>query len=108
MKDIINKDGLQTRRTFFKKATKLVLPIIGVMTFSGMQNILRAADNDIMSCQIGCHGGCSANCDGKCWRSCEGGCNDNCAISCDTTCKDTCWRDACKGSCSGQMEPVLY
>lgn len=99
-----NKENeeLQTRREFFKKAAKGVLPIIAGIALSTMPQVINATSKIAMGCEIGCHGGCYRTCDKGC-LGCTGGCNTNCAVSCDKTCKAIC-ADDCYKSCTGGNE----
>lgn len=106
MKEQHKIEELQTRREFFKKATKRALPIIAGIVLSSMPQLSNASSRIAMGCELGCHGGCERGCGGKCKGSCEGGCNANCAVSCYRTCKGGC-QGTCKGSCTGGNEPYL-
>lgn len=79
MKKNKNNEELQTRREFFKKAAKGVLPIIGAVVLASAPGIVRAADNGSLgctsdACKFTCAGTCKGYCGGKCARSCSAGC----------------------------------
>jgi CXXX repeat radical SAM target protein len=92
MKKKISQKELLSRREFFKKAAKGVLPILGlaVITPSILSSCTKEDDNDGGSNDSGgssCHG-CSGTCDSSCSGSCDSGCSDNC-----TSCTGQCWND---------------
>lgn len=87
-------EELQSRREFFKKAAKGVLPILGAVVLAGAPAIVRATENP-MGCTGGtCTGGCSGGCDYSCKFHCSSTCKGVCSDSCSTTCKGVC-RNAC-------------
>lgn len=86
-------EELQSRREFFKKAAKGVLPILGAVVLAGAPAIVKAAEESPM----GCNGYCKAGCGSSCTGSCTGGCVNTCARSC-TACSDGCAR-GCHASC---------
>ncbi len=114
-----NIDEIQTRREFFKKATRRVLPIIiGGMTLSSLPTITNAAEMQILSCpgdcyrQCGwcsyncyeecrgtCKDGCDSTCSGRCSGECHGNCKGDCTGNCNKTCQGGC-QNSCSGSCS--------
>ena len=74
-----NNGELQSRREFFKKAAKGVLPIIGAVVLASAPGIVRAADNASLgctsdACKFTCTGTCKGQCGGKCATSCSAGC----------------------------------
>ena len=80
------QEELQSRRDFFKKAAKGVLPILGAVVLANAPQLLHASEtNDPMGCtRYGC---------GVCTNSCSGSCKG----SCETTCSGGCKHYACKG-----------
>ena len=90
-------EELQSRRDFFKKTAKSVLPILGAVVLAGVPNLVKA-EEDPMGCQYGCSGGCSGGCHYSCSGTCKNTC-DGCRYSCQGTCKNTC--DGCRYSCQG-------
>lgn len=100
------KEELQTRREFFKKAAKSALPIVAGMILSSMPQVASAASRIAMGCELGCHGGCERGCKETCKGSCEGGCNASCSASCYRTCKGGC-QGTCRGCCTGRNEADL-
>ena len=85
MKKNKNNEELQTRREFFKKAAKGVLPIIGAVVLASAPGIVRAAESTPMGCNNGCDGTCSgtcASCASKCSVGCGGYCRQNCSSGC--------------------------
>lgn len=88
-------EELQSRRDFFKKAAKGVLPILGAIALAGTPQLLSAANKSPTGCQYGCSYGCSGTCHGSCYTHCQGctgctscsgtcfgGCNSNCSYGC--------------------------
>lgn len=92
-------ESLQSRRDFFKKAVKGVLPILGAITLSGTPGIIKAAEEPA-TCSWGCSYGCSSSCGGACSYSCKGGCKGGCGGACSYSCQNTC-KGSCQGRCSG-------
>ena len=90
-------EELQSRRDFFKKAAKGVLPILGAVVLSGAPQILKAAEEQ-MGCRYGCAGSCYYNCYQSCQGNCRTGCYTMCTGGCDGSCKGTC-SQSCMGSC---------
>lgn len=78
------KDELQSRRQFFKKAAKGALPILGAIVLS--QSPLIGSASNISN-------GCSRYGCGLCTNSCT----SNCKGGCQTTCSGGCKHYACKG-----------
>lgn len=105
-----NKEELQSRRDFFKKAAKAVLPIVGAVALSGLplSSLAKDTDNPETYCDWGCTNSssgscgrsCSYGCDGSCAGSCDGSCKGACSRSCSYSCSSTC-RGTCSGGCSG-------
>ncbi|MCM1079860.1 MAG: Cys-Xaa-Xaa-Xaa repeat radical SAM target protein [Bacteroidales bacterium] len=88
------QEELQSRREFFKKTAKSVLPIVGGIILAGAPAIVKASetqmgcdDNCWGACQRNCHGGCEGGCKG-CGGNCSGECDGSCKGYCDTTCKN--------------------
>ena len=93
-------EELQTRRDFFKKAAKGLLPVIGAVVLSHVPLLSQAAENnEEMGCQFGCSGGCS----GSCGRGCSYDCTNSCRGYCTGGCKGSC-SSYCTGSCSGSCK----
>ncbi|MBQ9253655.1 MAG: Cys-Xaa-Xaa-Xaa repeat radical SAM target protein [Bacteroidales bacterium] len=90
----IRNEELQTRREFFKKAAKGVLPVLGAIALMNMPLLTQAKESEKtpMGCQFGCTGKCSGGCIGSCYGNCSGDCLGSCYGGCDGN---------CKGSCSG-------
>ena len=82
---------LQSRREFFKKAAKGVLPILGAIMLANIP-ISKAIAS--IQCE-GCDGGCQGSCIDTCRGNCSGGCNDSCKGTCADSCKGSC-SDVCK------------
>ena len=83
MKKNKNNGELQSRREFFKKAAKGVLPIIGAVVLASAPGIVRAAEETPMGCNYGCNGtcmGCRGTCTGC--SGCGGYCRQNCSSGC--------------------------
>lgn len=73
-------EELQSRREFFKKAAKGVLPIVAFLAIAGNPIVAKAAD--AMGCKIDA---CTATCMGTCKGTCRG-----CAHSCSGSCMRGC------------------
>lgn len=89
-----NKE-IQSRREFFKSATKKVLPILGAVT---LPQILFSKNIKEESLETDCNWGCSSGCKGGCGRVCSYNCTNSCAGGCDGSCKGYCM-GSCKRSC---------
>lgn len=111
---------IQTRREFFKRAAKGILPIIGSVAIVGMPIKIFAKEEPRMGCSgckdecfLGCGGcaygcegctgtcndGCQSTCVGGCSGECQGNCKDDCVGNCYKTCQGGC-QNSCSGSCS--------
>lgn len=97
-------EELQSRREFFKKAAKTVLPILASIVLASTPTILKAKETTPQWCRFGCAGFCA----GQCYASCVGGCYVGCVgcvgfckvqcIGCIGTCQGTCL-NSCSGGC---------
>ncbi|WP_308267059.1 hypothetical protein [Prevotella sp.] len=95
-------EEVQSRRDFFKKAGKGILPILGMMVLSSIPTIVNATEKTPSgcntNCQIGCaynchvfcEGSCKDTCKTTCTGSCLNGCSKSCKVHCNNTCKNTC------------------
>jgi len=96
---------LQTRREFFKKAAKGLLPIIAGVTLAGCNTLLTSIRERLSNggggYSEGSGGGYgeSNGCGYTCSAGCSGGCDGTCRWGCETT---------CKGSCAGSSEIKHY
>ena len=79
-------EELQSRRDFFKKAAKGVLPILGAVVLANAPQILNASEKTPMGCNYGCTAVCSTS-------ACQGTCAGGCRFTCTHTCKNY----GCKG-----------
>lgn len=108
----MEKKDIHSRREFFKKATKTVLPIIGLFILSSPRQILQAktphgckssyvdvGGGSCSSCYRTCKSSCSDACT-SCQGNCEGDCVGNCYTTCQGNCKGEC-SGSCHNSCSG-------
>ena len=84
-------DDLQSRRDFFKKAGKSILPVLGIVMLSSFPTIVNAAEKTTS--------GCNANCE----STCETGCYTSCHVACGGSCKGGCI-NSCSGSCKGSSK----
>ena len=101
MKKDKEKEELQTRREFFKKAAKNVLPIVAAIALSGMPEIVKATEKTPMGCNsYDCQNGCRYSCTRVCNSSCKGSCQNDCYSSCYRGCNSTC-EGRCDNSCQG-------
>lgn len=94
-----NKEELQSRREFFKKAAKGALPILGTVMLMSVPTIIKAqeATSCNFSCDFSCSGGCSGcsgacagGCSGSCYNTCSGGCSGTCLYACGNSCSNSC------------------
>lgn len=93
-------EELQSRREFFKKAAKGVLPIVGALALAQMPLVANAGQSAMGCSKYGCgtcSGGCSGSCKGSCSTTCSGTCDGSCRNACQSTCKGGCSHYACKG-----------
>jgi CXXX repeat radical SAM target protein len=76
MKEKIKNEEILSRRGFFKKAAKGVLPILGAVAL-GVTNIENVSAQWGNNCYCGrsCQGYCNGACTGKCAKSCSGSCS---------------------------------
>lgn len=91
-------EELQSRREFFKKAVKGILPIIGGILLANTPSMIKAAEELHNDCRYTCEGGCNS-----CKGTCEWRCQDDCSGSCKGYCKRT-----CKGNCYGHCTSSNY
>ena len=105
-----SQEELQSRRDFFIKIAKSVLPILGGIAFSSLpSNKIEASNNesDETEIEMGCDWGCTGSCKGSCGRVCSYDCTNSCAGGCDGNCKGTCYGN-CKGTCGGSCRGYSY
>lgn len=95
MKKLNEKEEIQSRREFFKKAAQTALPILGVTLLASNPVVAKAAEK-VVNNESGCYWGCSYTCIGTC-SSCTGTCL-SCTGTC-TSCTGTCL--SCIGTCTG-------
>lgn len=88
---------LQSRRQFFKKAAKNVLPLLGTIALFNVPLGLIAQEQ---TKQGGCNASCSNNCYHNCRTTCRTMCGNNCRGSCQIYCMYSCG-NACDGTCAG-------
>lgn len=89
----MKKEELQSRRDFFKKAAKGVLPILSAVLLANVPNVLKAEETP-MGCTGTCYTTCRNACQG-CRYTCENNCKNSCLgcrYTCDHTCKNGCER----------------
>lgn len=82
-------EALQSRRQFFKKAAKGVLPILGALAIAQVPLLSNAHESNS---EMGC---ASSNCQNQCITSCK--------KTCSLKCKDTC-ENTCVGKCIGKCK----
>lgn len=103
MKKSKNNEELQSRRQFFKKAAKGILPIIGAIALGSVSVFTHASSHE-GNVETGCSGycsyGCSRGCDGECRGGCQYTCRGGCQGSCEGSCRGTCM-GSCRGGCVG-------
>mgnify|MGYP003080044834 FL=1 len=83
MKKNEKNEELQSRREFFKKAAKGVLPILGAIVLANAPVIANASEVST------CHGSCVAACMDGCTTSCQHICKGTCKTWCSTHCSGT-------------------
>lgn len=98
------REELQSRRDFFKKAAKVALPVLGAIALSQVPILSQAKESEE---EMGCDWGCSGGCKGSCGRVCSYGCTNSCSGSCQGACKGYC-QGSCKGTCSGSCSGYSY
>ena len=89
-------EELQTRREFFKKASKRILPMLGVFV---------AGPTVMMSTLTSC--GCDG-CEAACQDDCEGACSNLCTNTCSGTCSNSCEGYSTGKSPTGQVNGHEY
>lgn len=90
MKKNEKNEGLQSRREFFKKATKGALPILGLAIMANVPMISNAAESEYCTCAGDCKGACSGGCSTTCYNQCYNSCKYTCQYSCRNTCDTSC------------------
>ena len=96
MKKINQKEEVQSRRDFFKKAAKAALPILGVALL--VSNPIAAKATEAHSSCTTCYGTCLGYCSGSCGSACSYSCTGSCTGGCYPACSGTC-KDSCLGTC---------
>lgn len=81
-----NKKELQSRREFFKKAAKSVLPVVAAVALASAPTITDASETTPMGCSFS---DCTMTCSGGC-MGCTGGCTGSCKQSCSNNCFTAC------------------
>lgn len=97
MRDIKSEE-IQSRREFFKRSIKTILPIFGIALF-GTKSVLAKTEYNSSkktNAPMDCYGSCYGTCYGTC-LSCTGTCT-SCYGTC-TSCYGTC--TSCYGTCIG-------
>ena len=89
------EEELQSRRGFFKRVAKTVLPVIGGLILSQFPFRAFASGQSCANCWYSCSSGCSS-CTGSCQFGCRTSCS-SCTGSCQFGCKGSC--TSCTGSC---------
>lgn len=87
------QEELQTRREFFKKAAKGVLPVLGAIALANVPLLSHAMEEGKTP------NGCSSSCFRACADDCYTSCKNTCRVYCTGTCQNT-----CQGSCSGRCQ----
>jgi len=92
MEEKKQNENPQSRREFFKNATKKALPIIGAIVLSNSPLLAKVPEAESLgcnsNCKIACATGCYIFCEGSCKDSCKGTCKDTCLGGCNRSCKD--------------------
>ncbi len=74
-------ENICSRREFFKKAAKGVLPILG-MTILGPTLLSSCKKDDCSDCVYSCSDSCITGCKNSCDASCSAGCTNSCKTTC--------------------------
>lgn len=85
-----NSEELQSRRSFFKKAAKSALPILGAIALANVPLIASTNSTAATGCVDGCYASCLTGCVTACKGGCKAHCMDNCYASCNTSCSAIC------------------
>ena len=78
-------EELQSRRNFFKKLAKGVLPILGGIALSNFSiegkatNQLSSNESEESEVEMGCDWGCTGGCRASCGRACSYSCSGSCS-----------------------------
>lgn len=99
-------DNICSRREFFKRAAKGILPIVGLMAFG--PSLLSSCDTEDPEEEYGGGSSSGGRCGGSCSARCMSTCKFNAVSSpsysvCKGTCKGTCYQ-TCKGTCMGSSK----
>ncbi len=86
-----DNNNLQSRRQFFKKAAKGILPILGAIALFNVPFGLMAQEQTK-------HGGCKTSCSANCSYHCSYHCSYQCVVTCSTMCGNNCG-GGCKMTC---------
>lgn len=78
MKENEKKEELHSRREFFKKTAKGILPILGAVVLANIPTVMSASETP-MGCKYGCTAVCSTS---ACQGTCQGGCRFTCTSGC--------------------------
>ncbi len=80
-----SNEELQSRREFFKKAAKNVLPFVAAVALASNPVVAKAVEEAPMGCgKYTCSGGCKNGCT-SCKYTCTGGCKNACMYTCKTS-----------------------
>lgn len=105
------RDNIVSRRNFFKRTYKVVLPIIGTIICS-TPILAKAPEKIHMGCKVSyydagpsshcstCYGSCKQTCEAGCSKDCTGNCSGDCVGTCNKSCLGSC-EGTCAGSCQG-------
>ena len=99
MKENQNEE-VHSRREFFKKAARSILPAIAVIALANSPVLAKASEVAMgcdSYCSGTCKGACSTTCTGTCKAGC-GGCGSTCAGKCQGKCDGVC-RSSCYNNC---------
>lgn len=87
-------EELKSRRDFFKKAAKSILPILSGITIVSFPFVSKAAKSAMGWGCSGCYTTCAYTCRGSCYN----GCYTTCVIGCAHTCQGVC--GGCRNDCT--------
>jgi CXXX repeat radical SAM target protein len=91
----------QSRREFFKTASKIALPTIAFLGLSSFGSDLIGLNNNFIKRSSTT---CENSCEDTCTADCAGGCSHDCEITCWHNCSGSC-EGLCEGQCEGKSGP---
>ena len=93
------KKELQTRREFFKTASR-ILPVLVLSAMPVTKILGKVKHTPDCSCTDRCEHSCQDGCTNSCQQKCSNSCYNTCRTTCREGCGETCG-GSCKGNCVG-------